>query len=141
MLIVLCTVLSLFIPLGTLMICCSIEIATKKRVPHLIQWVCIAFLCFVAIIMFCEATIIFQARTGNSRKEKKFSNWRQAIEIGASVDGLTPEIIKNIYNYNSMIKVHKYYLNSRWTNWFASPTIANQPLIDINKYKPYTAEA
>ena len=50
---------------------------------------------------------------------------------------LSSDTIKELYTYNTEIKLQRKYLNSAWTNWFASPTIARQPIIDYNSKEKY----
>lgn len=138
MYIVLLTLLFLCLPFCVTAICRTIEILGRSRkikTPELLDWVGVLTVCFAIILLLLEFVLIIGARTRNYAKNKYYSEWRNMIERVASVNGLDNNTIKEIYQYNYEVKIQRYYLENKWTNWFASPTIAKQPLLDMNELR------
>lgn len=136
--IVLLTLFSLGIPFIIILICNAIEVvayANKKRIktPSIIQWLCTFMFIFSVIALLCEFVLVVEAKTGRTKKRKYYENWCCLIERVAEVNGTDEDTIKEAMEYNYNVKIHQYYLNSSWTNWFASEIIASQPLIDIDR--------
>jgi hypothetical protein len=80
-----------------------------------------------------EGMIIVKKRLpSNKRKVEIYYKTRyDCIQRVLSVDKTPPyEILKEIIEYNSEIKIEQSYADSNWTNWFASPVIIRQPLIE-----------
>lgn len=126
------------IPLGLSAIFRTIEVIGYKqkiKIPELINWVNMLFFCFGIILLLLEFILVVNAKTRNYEKKKYYEDWRQVIERVVSVGGVDKSTIKEVYQYNAEIEIQRYYIDNPWTNWFASRTIASQPLIDLEELK------
>lgn len=139
MLTVFCTICIAIVALA--MICCYHLLCnvidkqgkSKKKYPHWLQL--ISFILFISsmLLLFMEGAVVIDKRLpSNQRKTEIYYKTRyDCIQRVLSVDKTPPyEILKEIIEYNSEIKIEQSYADSNWTNWFASPVIIRQPLIE-----------
>ena len=80
-----------------------------------------------------EGMIVIKKRLpSNQRKTEIYYKTRyDCIQRVLSIDKAPPyDVVKEIIAYNSEIQIERYYAESEWTSWFASPVIIRQPLIE-----------
>lgn len=113
--------------------CCS---KLDKEILEVLSIISIALL---VIALLSEITIIICARLPQERQAIEYKERYDALVLSMRIENLmlSSDTIKELYTYNTEIKLHRKYLNSSWTNWFASPTIAQQPIIDYNSKEKY----
>lgn len=91
------------------------------------------------IALLSEIAIIICMRLPVEKQEIEYKERYDALVSAMQIENLilSSDTIKELYTYNTEIKLQRKYLNSSWTNWFASPTIAQQPIIDYNSKEKY----
>lgn len=85
------------------------------------------------LLLILEGIVAFDRRLPSKQRAQNvaYQIRYETIQKVLSVDDMPPyDVLKEIMSYNAEIKVERYYLQNQWTSWFASPAIANQPLIN-----------
>lgn len=94
---------------------------------------------FSLLCLLCEGAIILKMKLpmNEERRRIAYEERREAIVASLDLDHWYPstEAYKEIYQYNTEIKTERYYYSNSWFSWFASKAIAEQPTIELPKYK------
>ena len=135
----------MYIILSTLLLLClsfcSIAISTfiemvgyryKIRTPKLFKATEVSLIIFAITLLLLEGALVFKANYNNGQKDKYYKNWKETIEQDININGISDNMIKEIYQYNYEIEIQRYYYDNKWTSYFADLTIAKQPLIDTS---------
>lgn len=132
MLIVVVTVASIIISI-IFCWCCS------KLDKEILEGLSIFSTLLSVIALLSEIAIIICMRLPQERQAIEYKERYDALVLSMRIENLmlSSDTIKELYTYNTEIKLQRKYLNSSWTNWFASPTIAQQPIIDYNSKEKY----